>query len=142
MPTTLDGRHTCTNDCQSFNLLAWTWCVTYAQQLIKENPDAATLTDDGDISKADTFVGLNQAPDTVALIGYRNLNREHAATVDITTPVIVAAVIDERGVEQSKTIIDGWHRVYKARTQGLDTLPAYILSAEASNASRIPTFVR
>lgn len=144
MPTTFDGRHTCADGCRYFNFMIWSWCVTYAQTLIEASPaTAAELTEYADITTADSFLGLGERrEDTVTLVGYKRLNREYAATVDLTKPIIVAGIVSDKGSEEDKTVIDGWHRIYRARTENLDCLPAYILSVEASIACRVDTFVR
>lgn len=141
MPTTMDGQHTCADTCEHFNYLLWTWCVTYVQQLITADTTAA-VREKVDISGMDPFVGLNQPPGTATLMGYRNLNAEHAANADLNAPIIVAAIYDNDGTEASKMVIDGWHRIYLARTRHLDALPAHVLTKDTSEAARIATYLR
>lgn len=59
---------------------------------------------------------------------YRNhskFNEEHLPTVDVTKPLIIAEISPGR-----YSVIDGNHRLEKARRQGHDKLPAYRVTPE------------
>lgn len=61
-----------------------------------------------------------------------HINEAHAATVDLTKPLI-AAPIEDAGY----LVIDGWHRVWKARNLGVETLPVHYLTAEEERLIRL-----
>jgi hypothetical protein len=48
----------------------------------------------------------------------------HAAEVDLDRPILVARVADMDGVS---LVIDGWHRLFRARLEGLTHLPCHVL---------------
>lgn len=126
MPTT---THRCTEGCHYFRLMAWTWCTTYAQQLIDTDPTVIAQAEPCDIVSADALLGLNREPDarTISLIDYsRDLNKDYAKGVDLTKPIIIVQF------DEVIWIIDGWHRVWRARSEGLTHLPAVLLTEEAS----------
>jgi hypothetical protein len=56
---------------------------------------------------------------------HSKFNEEHLPTVDVTKPVIVAEISPGR-----YNVIDGNHRMEKARRLGLETLPAYRIGPE------------
>ncbi|WP_404429613.1 hypothetical protein [Sutcliffiella horikoshii] len=55
---------------------------------------------------------------------YTNINLEHVPTVDLTKPIILI----EFNARIQDHLIDGRHRVTKARELGITTLPAYKLT--------------
>lgn len=57
--------------------------------------------------------------------GLSKINEDHLATVDVSTPVIVAEISPGRF-----NVIDGNHRMEKARRLGMETISAYILYPE------------
>lgn len=57
--------------------------------------------------------------------GSSKWNESHLETVDVAKPVIVAEISPER-----YNVIDGNHRMEKARRLGLEKVPAYKLSQE------------
>jgi hypothetical protein len=58
-------------------------------------------------------------------LGSSTFNEFHVASVDVTKPIIVAEISPGR-----YNVIDGNHRVEKARRMGIEKLPAYRLSPE------------
>ena len=54
---------------------------------------------------------------------FSRVNEDHIDTVDLTTPVILAEIAPSR-----YNLIDGNHRVEKARRVGIKTLPCYKLT--------------
>lgn len=57
--------------------------------------------------------------------------------VDITVPVLVAPIIVD-DVVKSHMVIDGWHRVYKAHKQGVESLPAFVLTVKETLSITVP----
>ncbi|UBU16614.1 hypothetical protein [Nonomuraea gerenzanensis] len=53
------------------------------------------------------------------------VNESHAATVDLAQPVLLAPFAGAGHIP-----IDGWHRIWKARREGVETLPALALTPE------------
>jgi hypothetical protein len=53
-----------------------------------------------------------------------NANEDHLPTVDLTKPIIIAEIAPDR-----YNIIDGNHRVEKAKRENIATLPAYRIKA-------------
>lgn len=56
---------------------------------------------------------------------FSSINKAHVDTVEISAPVIVAEIAPGR-----YNLIDGHHRMEKARRMGVKTMPAYKLSVE------------
>lgn len=56
---------------------------------------------------------------------FSQINEAHIDFVDISKPIIIAEIPPDR-----YNIIDGNHRVEKARRAGIETLPCYRLTAE------------
>ena len=56
---------------------------------------------------------------------HSNFNEEHLPTVDLTKPVIIAEISPGHF-----SVIDGNHRMEKARRLGMETIPAYRITPE------------
>ncbi|MEV8546956.1 hypothetical protein [Streptomyces sp. NPDC051572] len=63
-----------------------------------------------------------------------NVDKDYAASVDLSRPVLVAEVADMRG---HTILIDGWHRLYLAYTRGLAHLPCKVLNPEQEFSVRV-----
>lgn len=96
-----------------------------------------------DVEKAKTFVP-DEVEDTIdprevesmvnSILGV-SVDEEYAMSdaVDLTEPVIIGwfDVEDDDGeLIRQHLVIDGWHRVYRALEEGVETLPAYMLTPE------------
>jgi hypothetical protein len=57
------------------------------------------------------------------------IDPDHALTVDLSYPVLL--------LESSGTIIDGWHRIYRASQLGMAQLGAVVITAEEEPIIRI-----
>lgn len=79
-------------------------------EYIQENPDSITLEE---IAVSDFFTGSS------------SINESHMDSVDISQPVIVAEISPGR-----YNVIDGNHRMEKARRLGIKNMPAYKLNPE------------
>lgn len=81
------------------------------------------------ITKLTDYIKTNDfSCEEILLKDYRShskFNEEHLPTVDLTKPVIIAEISPGRF-----SVIDGNHRLEKARRLGLDKLPAYRITPE------------
>ncbi len=64
-----------------------------------------------------------------------SVNWDHVPTVDLDTPLIMAWF--EGRSQSGRIIIDGYHRLAKARREGIEKLPVYVLSKEESAKVRV-----
>lgn len=60
------------------------------------------------------------------LLGLIGIDAEHAKQVDLSKPVLVGHTPGG----ESPILIDGWHRLYRAKQEGLEWLPATLLTVE------------
>lgn len=128
--------------CQTFQFLARSWCISLALELIATDPTAAEHTDQAAIDGLDQYLDLiPDEPHTLRLLVV-NVDKDYAACADLTQPIIVVRYLTDAGDDIGLMVIDGWHRVYRARTEGRTHLPAYLLSPDAERAARFPTFPR
>jgi hypothetical protein len=56
---------------------------------------------------------------------YTDLDEEYARTVDLSKPILFVPFHDGTSV-----LIDGWHRLYRAISEGVNWLPCYELTPE------------
>lgn len=82
------------------------------------------------ITKMLDFIHQNDSiqPEPVKVTDFwhsgENANEDHLPTVDLTKPIIIAEIAPGR-----YNIIDGNHRVEKAKRENIETLPAYCIKA-------------
>ena len=62
---------------------------------------------------------------------YDGMDETFALTRDLSCPLLFVPL------GESHQLIDGWHRLFKAATQGVNTLPALLLSQEDADASLV-----
>lgn len=84
--------------------------ITKMTEYIEENHDRVVL---GEVPVRDFFAGSS------------TINESHMDSVDISWPVIVAEISPDR-----YNVIDGNHRMEKARRMGIKNMPAYKLNPE------------
>ncbi|MBC8377294.1 MAG: ParB N-terminal domain-containing protein [FCB group bacterium] len=84
--------------------------ITKIHEFIHENPDHVTLT---------TVAVKDYARE------YSSLDDSHIDSVDISQPVVLAEISPGR-----YNLIDGHHRMEKARRMGVNILPSYRLSVD------------
>lgn len=82
------------------------------------------------ITKLAEYIQCNGIPCTEVLVGdfssfSSNFNEEHLPSVDVTKPVIIAEISPGRF-----NVIDGNHRMEKARRLGLKKMSAYKVTPE------------
>lgn len=64
---------------------------------------------------------------------YTNLDEAYALTTDLSRPILLIPIGDK------VCLADGWHRLYRAATEGIDILPAYFLTEEEAGTVLICT---
>jgi hypothetical protein len=64
------------------------------------------------------------------------IDPDHAATVDLSYPVMLLGSGSELGGGQER-VIDGWHRIYRAAQLGIAELPAMVITPEEEALIRI-----
>ena len=74
--------------------------------------------------KPDCFI-IEEAVVSDYTLGFSSINESHLDSVDLSSPVILAEISPGR-----YNLIDGYHRVEKARRLGIQKLPAYRLDVE------------
>ncbi|WP_433426237.1 hypothetical protein ACQP1V_43070 (plasmid) [Microtetraspora malaysiensis] len=92
----------------------YAWNINLAEDIVQgREPDHIRVDEAGPLF----FVRIDEA---------------YAATVDLTKPLILAPFAD-----CGNLVIDGWHRIWKARRDGVETLPAHLLTPEEEYRVRI-----
>jgi hypothetical protein len=130
--------HRHTDTCQTFRFIAHAWCVSHVLERVAADPYAARLVPDLDVTSLRQFLPLQPArPGHVKLIEVR-VDTGYAATVDLTQPIIVSPILHRSGEHFGFIAVDGWHRIYRALTEGATRLPGYVLSDATANAVRLP----
>ncbi|MBF8193339.1 hypothetical protein ITP53_48255 [Nonomuraea sp. K274] len=110
-PSELDG-----SGVEFFQMMAWRWNITAAKK----------------ITRGRMPEGRIQPREWGAMLRLISIDTAHAAQVDLSEPLIVAQVPNG-----GMLIIDGWHRLYKAVTTGVQELLAVALTAEEELACRM-----
>jgi hypothetical protein len=124
--------------CQVFQFAAYRWCIDHTEELIKADPDAARLVDDIPVEPFRQFLSLQPPkPGHLKLIEV-DVDPKHAATTDLSQPIMIAPIITHSGERAGGVAIDGWHRIYRALSEGVRELPGYILTEETSIAAQYP----
>ncbi|HEX5119840.1 MAG TPA: hypothetical protein VFW65_32035 [Pseudonocardiaceae bacterium] len=132
------SAHVHREGCHVFRFVTFRWCVDQARELIESDPDAARR-EPVEIEPLREFTSLGAPrPGHLKLIEVK-VDAAHAATVDLTEPIVFAPIVSpETGERMGGFLIDGWHRVYRALSEGVPELPAYFLTDEASLAVLVP----
>ncbi|WP_134663964.1 hypothetical protein [Amycolatopsis sp. CFH S0078] len=129
--------------CQTFRFVAWQWCIDTAEELIRADGEAAaTFHPQGILTSLDQFLPLEPArPGFLRLIEIE-IDHDYAMTrTELVKPILVAPIEPEKG-DNGVIVIDGWHRVYRARKEGREYLPFYLLTPYAEQKSRVPVWIR
>lgn len=91
---------------EKFRFGEYAWNISAAERIIEgREPD---------------YIQVEKA---AALLWLVYINEEHAATVDLSKPLILAPFAGTGNIP-----IDGWHRIWRARQEGIETLPAHALT--------------
>lgn len=109
-----------------------------ALELIQADPTAAEMVEEMDITELDGFLGLKPPAPGKTRPVVVSVDKEYALTkTNLEKPILAIRFTDDNGIYLSDIVIDGWHRVYRARVEGRNELPTYMLSAKAEKAVRI-----
>jgi hypothetical protein len=120
-------NHTATQDHPSreiFSMLAYQWDITAALALVEGRTPNATIT----------------VADAALWLPLIVINEAHAATVDLDKPVLIVPIHDPKEPDApfaGYLIIDGWHRIYRATHEGVETLVAHLLAVEEERQCRL-----
>lgn len=109
----------------TFTLLPARWCIDLVREQMAANPEGATLHEQADITGLRGWVRM------------MSVNPEHAATVDLSEPLMVASLRTDAGEDVGPLVINGWHRVHRALSEGRTHLPAWLLTPELERSARI-----
>ncbi|MES2461986.1 MAG: hypothetical protein V4671_15485 [Armatimonadota bacterium] len=67
---------------------------------------------------------------------YPDIDEAYAHTTDLSRPLLF--VLHPKPEEATAILIDGWHRLFRAVTEGGETLPAWALTREEAEQIRLP----
>jgi hypothetical protein len=125
--------------CQVFHFAAWRWCIDRAHELLEVHESVATFHEHALLAGMEQFLTLDPTDaDQIKLIEV-NVDVEYAMTeTDLSKPLIIAPLSSLSGENLGLLPIDGWHRIYRALSEGRETLPAHLLNPAAEQAIRIP----
>ncbi|WP_242909664.1 hypothetical protein [Actinomadura terrae] len=101
---------------QVFVLLGWAWDVALAARAATRHPV--------------THAKVSEIGALCALI---RIDREYAETVNLSRPLLAVPLPDVG----TPIVIDGWHRIHKARQTGVAELPVIFLSGDDERACRL-----
>ncbi|MFG2091590.1 hypothetical protein [Spirillospora sp. NPDC048824] len=101
---------------QVFVLLGWAWDVAVAARAATRHP-----------------VKRANVSDICALGALIRIDHDHAETVDLSHPLLAVPLPEVR----APIVIDGWHRIHKARQTGVTELPIIFLNADDERACRL-----
>lgn len=133
-----DIRHTHDNNCETFFYVARRWCLTHANELLAAQSNIASPVMSV-ITGLDDILGITPVkPGSLRLLEIK-IDHDHAMTTDTSLPpLVVRFIADTSGLDYGPVVIDGWHRLYKLRRQGVHETGLLMLSAEAEQAVRVP----
>jgi hypothetical protein len=126
-----------------FNFLAFQWDISKAKRLVSNRkPDTHIRVED----VYGTFLSPYDAEPEVDADGNKSyslslirIDTEHALAMDVSRlaePLIGVALPTGEDGGRDNILIDGWHRVYRAFHEGVETLPIYILNDDEELACR------
>jgi hypothetical protein len=105
---------------ETYTFLATQWDVAKAQEMVEAGEILAKGPLDMDGPRK--------------LLGMHRVDEEYAKGLtedDLKRPLIIAKQLTVEDEPESFTmLIDGWHRVWRARDLGLETLPAVMVDGE------------
>jgi hypothetical protein len=123
---------------QRFQFGPWLFNVDQAQALIAGKPRESVVAS---VPSMAHFYGLDAigGEGRASVFTPTLLDRDYAMTTDLEEPVIIAQLRTASG-ESFQLLIDGVHRLYRAYTERMEELPAYLLSIEESLSIREDPF--
>lgn len=103
---------------QIFHLLGHAWDIELADKILAEAPREPEPVD---IRPLASWVGLIR------------IDPKILRKADVTAPIYLAKARTRAGGKRYLIPIDGWHRVARALQEGIEELPAYILTARETD---------
>lgn len=124
---------------QRFQFGPWVFDVNKALAIIAESPREPRMLP---VVPWARFFGLANDPEQnfslfTPLPGF---SRDYAMRTDLSDPLLVATLRNHEGKE-FPLLIDGMHRLFRAYTDQVTELPAYVLDAQESLAIRADTLL-
>jgi hypothetical protein len=125
--------------CQVFHFAVWRWCINRAHELLEVHESVATFHEHALLAGMEQFLTLKPAAEGRIKLIEVEVDVEYAMTkTDLAKPIIIAPLSGPSGESLGLMPIDGWHRIYRALSEGRETLPAHVLNHAAEEAIRIP----
>lgn len=127
---------------QRFQFGVWLFSVNRAQELLAEQPREPVKLP---VAPWARFYSLETPKDASSVPLFApgsGFNRDYAMTTDLSSPLIVATLRNRDTEEEFPLLIDGTHRLYRAYTERVSDLPAYVLNADESLAIREDAYYR
>lgn len=121
---------------QTFHYAHWVWDIEKAEQLIQKRRKK-----DKDITSANVdhiFESIRWSlPEHPVFAGIM-IDPNYALTkADISKPLIFGQFKDRKTKQWYSILIDGHHRLYRAKHEGLKEMPAYCLNKRENNAAML-----
>lgn len=104
---------------ETFTLMAHTWDVTRGWELAGDREPVEVET-----------------RQLVSLLTLIRIDEEHAMTVDVTRPLLLATYPAQDGQPALHLPIDGWHRLARAVMEQVPTMRAVVLTEAESEQVR------
>ena len=92
----------------------YVWSVTKAKEIVEERPREITRFNPLEYGYTAEHIRSE----------YPGFEREHAVGADLSKPVIFLLF------SGAHLFLDGWHRLYHAVSEGVESLPCYVLTEE------------
>jgi len=144
---------------QYFYFMHMRFDIAKAQQMIAENiEDMPIVTIDVEEVYNSFLAGHDHKPGEKLLVSLISIaiDKEHAMSdaIDLRVPLIAGKVAFnpyvplEGDTAPENMLLDGWHRVYRAHHEGIETLEAYMFEPEQvfefmyNPAAGRPTFIK
>ncbi|WP_031520633.1 hypothetical protein [Streptomyces sp. NRRL F-5123] len=100
-----------------FQFLGYRWNVVHAKTIAADLP-----------------VGTVDVRPFFASLGFVRIDADHVPHVDLTKPLILVRIAELGG---AALLIDGWHRVARARRDGVSELPCVVLDTTQERTVRL-----
>lgn len=105
---------------ERFTFMGWSWDIVKALALVQDREPDALLP-------VESWYNMS---------GIMRIDETYAKTTDLDKPVLLVK-IQHPTEGEFPLIIDGWHRIWKAHNEGVETLPVIVLTAEEEEAIRL-----
>lgn len=123
---------------QRFRFGPWVFDVAGALVIVAESPREPRPMP---VEPWARFYGITEPVEgSIPLFGPRDLDVDYALTTDLNEPVLIATMRNKAGGE-FPLLIDGAHRLYRAYGEGVEKLPAYVLTADETVTIRQDGFI-